>query len=269
MTHPKKRSVLGCLLVFMLTVFGQFSYPGVGSAADEITVLVNGQALVFDQPPVVVGGRTMVPMAAIFTALGADVSWDAPAQMVTASRGDTTIKLIIGMQSAQVNGHETSLTPAPQIINGRTMVPLAFVAQALGADVQWDGNTRTVTIIQDGSGNNNPDISGKQVVDYFFSSLHSKHLDDALGMMDPEMLGDDDTQAMWRDTFSSFTSLTLNNIEDWNESEWTASRQIYKVELTIKQTSSASVWLDGSNTRWVYVKKINGQWKISEIASGP
>lgn len=259
-----------CLLVIVLSALAFFNCPSpVLAASDEIQVFLNGQTLTFDQPPVILGGRTMVPMAAIFNALGSDVKWDSSTQTVTARRGDTTVVLVIGMQSALVNGHETPLSQAAQIIGGRTMVPLAFVAQALGADVQWDGATRTVTIKQEVSGGST-DITGKQLVDYFFSSLRSSEIDDALGMMDPETLGNASTQAMWRGTFTSFASLTVNNIEDWNPSEWSSSQEIYKVSLNIHlEPNEQTLWSDGDNTRWVYVKKVNNQWKISELATGP
>lgn len=236
----------------------------------DIRVFLDGQQLSFDQPPVIVGGSTLVPMRAIFEALGATVNWDAASQMVTATKGDTTIKLIIGMQTAQVNGHETALSQPAQLMGGRTMVPLRFVAEALNAEVKWDGGTRSVIIISSGGGTASAD-DAKSVVDMFFSSLGSGNIDDALSLMDPDTLGSASTQAMWRSSFSSFASLTTNSIADANKEEWTSEMKKYRVDVTLhlKSGSQPTLWMEGSNTRWVSVKLINGQWKIQEFATGP
>ncbi len=241
------------------------------SAQSDITVILNGQQLSFDQPPVIIGGSTLVPMRAIFEALGATVSWDAASQMVTATKGDTSIKLIIGLGTAQVNGHETALSQPAQIIGGRTMVPLRFVAEALQAEVKWDGTTRTITINLEDSGTTELPYNGKQIVDMFFSSLGSGEVDDALSLMCSEMLGNAGTQSMWRDSFTSFDTLQVSSIDDWNPGEWTLDQQVYKVQfsLQLKPGTPEMMWMDGDNTRWVTVKQISGSWVISELATGP
>lgn len=88
----------------------------------------------------------MVPMRKIFEALGATIDWDAPSQTVTATKGNTEIKITIGSETAYINGSSINVTPAAIMVEGRTMVPLRFVSEALGATVQWDSSTRTVTI---------------------------------------------------------------------------------------------------------------------------
>lgn len=247
--------------------------PGTSSQSDAIKVYVNGKLLSFDQPPVIIGGRTLVPMGTIFKALGAMVSWDAVNQMVLATKGDITIKLIIGEGTAQVNGHETALSQPAQIIGGRTMVPLGFVAQALQADVKWDGDTRTININQkqESSGTAELTFNGKQVVDMFFSSLGSREVDDAMSLMDAELLGNDATKAAWRNLFNSFDTLQVKSITDWKTGEWTLDQQAFKVEfaLQLKNGAPETMWMDGLNTRWVFVKPVNGQGKISQLATGP
>ncbi len=241
------------------------------ASSGGIKVYLNGQLLSFDQPPLIISGTTLVPMRAIFEALGAQVTWDGAKQMVAARKGDTTIKLIIGMQSAQINGHETSLSQPAQIMGGRTMVPLRFIAEALDCEVSWDGPTRTITITSTGSGTTELPYNGKQVVDLFFSSLGSGEVDDAMSLMSGDMLGNSTTQSMWRSTFSSFDTLQVISIDDWNSGGWTIDQQTYKVEfnLQLKAGVQESMWMNGSNTRWVTVKQINDAWKISELATGP
>ncbi|MEM3385958.1 MAG: copper amine oxidase N-terminal domain-containing protein, partial [Nitrososphaeria archaeon] len=83
------------------------------------------------------------------------VSWDGTQKKVTVSLGSNTIELWIGKSSALVNGIDTPIDSSnpkvvPEIINGRTMLPLRFVAESLGCDVQWDGTTKTITLTYQG-----------------------------------------------------------------------------------------------------------------------
>ncbi|PYI57385.1 stalk domain-containing protein [Paenibacillus flagellatus] len=111
-----------------------------------ITVIVNGDYMIFEQPPVIVSGNTLVPMRAIFEKLGAEVSWDPDRQAVTAKKEGTTVWLQIDNSIAKVGNRDQSLEVSPRIMNGSTMVPLRFVGEALGADVKWDDSLKTVTI---------------------------------------------------------------------------------------------------------------------------
>jgi hypothetical protein len=95
----------------------------------------------------------MVPMRGVFEALNAKVEWDNATRTVTATKGDTTIKLTIGNKYAYVNGQKVALATEAIIVNGSTMVPLRFVAESLGAKVEWNNATRTAIITnQDQSG---------------------------------------------------------------------------------------------------------------------
>jgi len=114
--------------------------------AQEIKVLVNGTALTFDQPPIIENGRTLVPLRAIFEALGADVDWEQSTQTVTAVKDDITIVLKIGDAFLTKNGERITLDVPAKIVGGRTLVPARAVAESFGAEVGWDQTTRTVTI---------------------------------------------------------------------------------------------------------------------------
>jgi len=116
------------------------------------TMYINDEPKEIDVPPTIVEGRTLLPIRWVAEPLGADVSWDGKERKVIVSLNDTTIELWIGKPTARVNGIEKPIDPnnpkvVPMILNGRTMLPVRFVAENLGADVHWDGTTKTVTII--------------------------------------------------------------------------------------------------------------------------
>lgn len=115
-------------------------------AEKPISVLVNGRQLSFSQAPYVANGVTLVPMRAIFEALSADVNYDAASQKITAAKDETVIELTLGQKTAVKDGQTIELEVAAASRNGSTMVPLRFVAEALQANVEWDGASRTVTI---------------------------------------------------------------------------------------------------------------------------
>ncbi|GAA0368568.1 copper amine oxidase N-terminal domain-containing protein [Bacillus horti] len=112
----------------------------------HVTVKLDGKNLSFTQDPVTVDGNTLVPMREIFEALGAKIKWDSASETVTGTKGDITVKLTIGQSYATKNGQRLSLSHPAVIVSDKTMVPLRFVSEALGAKVKWDEKTRTVHI---------------------------------------------------------------------------------------------------------------------------
>ena len=114
------------------------------------TFTVNGKSKTLDSPPVIKNGRTLLPIRPVIESLGGTVAWDSVARKVTIKLGSTTIELWIDKKNAKVNGVTKTLDVAPQIINGRTMVPVRFVSENLGAKVDWDDKTKTITITYSG-----------------------------------------------------------------------------------------------------------------------
>ena len=115
------------------------------------TMYVNDKPILLDIVPVIIENRTLLPIRWIAEPLGAKVDWDATERKVTVSLSSTTIELWIGKSTAKVNGIDTPIDSTnpkvvPEIINSRTMLPLRFVTENLGCDVQWDGTTKTITI---------------------------------------------------------------------------------------------------------------------------
>jgi len=112
---------------------------------------VNGASKTLDSPPIIKNSRTLLPIRAIIEALGGTVAWDPIAHKVTVTLGTKTVVLWIGKSVATVNGVSTPIDATdakvvPEIINSRTMLPLRFVAENLGATVVWAAATQTITI---------------------------------------------------------------------------------------------------------------------------
>ncbi|HZG13391.1 MAG TPA: copper amine oxidase N-terminal domain-containing protein [Candidatus Bathyarchaeia archaeon] len=117
------------------------------NTSGKIIIFIDGQLHTFPKPPVEVNGRTLVPLRAIFEALGAKVEWDEATQTVTATKDNNTIKLTIGSKVAYKNGEKIFLDVPAQLYNGdTTMVPIRFVSEALGAKVGWDAYSNSVII---------------------------------------------------------------------------------------------------------------------------
>lgn len=125
------------------------SYLTDNSVNSEITVLYNGTRISFHeygQNPDLLNSRTLVPLRSIFETMGADVQWDASTNTVTAKRGKSEIKIQIGAGEMIKNGQNIAVDVPAQLVNNRTMVPVRVIAEAFGADVQWNNGGKTVLI---------------------------------------------------------------------------------------------------------------------------
>jgi len=144
-----------------VTVYAQWTVTYIPAPVKKQTVLVlhigksmftvNGASKTLDSPPIIKNSRTLLPIRAIIEALGGTIAWNAVARKVTVTLGTKTLQLWIGKSVATVNGVSTSIDSTnakvvPEIINGRTMLPLRFVSENLGTTVGWDQNTQTITI---------------------------------------------------------------------------------------------------------------------------
>ncbi len=119
------------------------------SESKEIKIFLDGKAVLFDSAPVIENGRTLVPLRAIFEAMGAEVEWDDTTKTVTATRGDVKIRMTIGEMQFFANENTVALDVAAKIINSRTMVPARAIAESFGVDVAWDDEAKAVILSDD------------------------------------------------------------------------------------------------------------------------
>ena len=98
--------------------------------------------------PIVTDGRTLVPIRAIIEAFDGVVGWDGDTQTVKLTMADDVISLVINNKTAYLNNNAYTLDVAPTVINGRTMLPIRFIAEGFNLGVAWEGDTQTVSIIR-------------------------------------------------------------------------------------------------------------------------
>ena len=153
----KKLRIISLLICFILLCSNVYANttPGIDTLKLQIgnpIMTFNGVETEIDPGrgtvPVVETGRTLVPIRAIIEALGGTVLWDGETNTVTLTHNSDVIKLVIGSKTASFNGTQSELDVAPTTINERTMLPIRYIAESFKFDVEWDGDTSTVTIIK-------------------------------------------------------------------------------------------------------------------------
>lgn len=118
----------------------------------EITVNLNGKQILFDQPPIMAeGDRVIVPIRAIFEAMGYEVTWDQDTMTAVAISNDDNIQIQVGNKIIKyyldgIKG-EYTCDVLPQIISDRVLVPVRAVAESAGCNVSWDGEEQSVNIV--------------------------------------------------------------------------------------------------------------------------
>lgn len=124
------------------------SWTALPAAAQTARVMVNAREVYFrDQGPVERDGRVYIPLRGVLQRIGAEtVQWRPAREEVFVASGSREILLRIGDTRAQVDGREVGLDAPPILLGERTMVPLRFVSENLGATVRWDGATRTAYV---------------------------------------------------------------------------------------------------------------------------
>ncbi len=140
----KEKLLFLILLVTLLTA----GLPNSAFATQAISVTYDNQQLQFDVEPAIENGRVLVPLRTVFEVMGATVSFNTSTKTVIATKGNDTIILIVGNKTAYKNYIAVELDVPAKVVNGRTLVPLRFVSEALGAEVMWNNIQQTVQIKQ-------------------------------------------------------------------------------------------------------------------------
>lgn len=96
--------------------------------------------------PLIMNGRTLLPIRAVVESFGADVWWNETEEKVSIYTDDVTMHLWINSKKASVNGKTYTMDVAPIIENERTFMPLRFIAENLGLDIDWDDSAQMITV---------------------------------------------------------------------------------------------------------------------------
>jgi len=113
---------------------------------DQYRIVKDNQESPIDSTPVILNGRTMVPVRPVIEAMGGTVAYDPAARKIDLAFKGRTLTLWIDRYEAVVNGQTVTLEVAPTVLGGRTMLPLRFAAESLGAGVEWDKTTQKITL---------------------------------------------------------------------------------------------------------------------------
>ena len=141
MKIKKQFFVIGLLLALLLIPTGAFAGQG-------ISIQLNGSDMHFvDAKPINQNSRVYVPFRVVFENMDASVDYEDGSRTITAIKGDTTVKFVVGNPNITVNG-QTIKTDAASFIRGsRTYVPVRFAAQSLGIKVGWDQAEQSVVMV--------------------------------------------------------------------------------------------------------------------------
>jgi len=140
--------------LFFVILLLEMAFLQVPAAAnDPIRVFVNGNELIFtdSQPQRDSNGSTLVPARAFAGAMGCELDWDGETGAVTLKRGAITAEMVVGNNEYSVLGVYKPMNTAAIVLNGRALVPVRFAAEAFGAVVIWDDETKAVIITDKGN----------------------------------------------------------------------------------------------------------------------
>ncbi len=247
----KKKWLTAILAVGLITVSASPALAAETNA--EVKVLVDGTQLTFEVPPTIQDGTTVVQFRPIFEKLGLTIGWNEETRTVTGSKTDLQVELQIGNDQATINGQSFKLAQAPSIVNDSTVVPLRFVGEASGKDVNWDGYTKTIRIAS-------AEANIKTFVADNVMYTESEDLLGALSAMDETAQNLEASAAMMKQIFTLFKldyELNSVSVQDVKNDSATAV-----VDMTVKKTEGPDFKNNRSITHY-QLHKINGSWKIS------
>ncbi len=155
-------------------------------SADNPEMLLNGEAIEITPPKVTENGVTLVPVRVITEAFGADVSWDDTDKSIHVLYREVDLTLTIGSKSAVINGFAQELESAPEIIGETTLVPLRFIAETFGADIDYNPETGQILVTltkgkeaQMLQGMHDKDYVGDSSLNWSMKTPRNMHLDEA------------------------------------------------------------------------------------------
>jgi len=143
------------ILILIISIISVFLLSLTPSSSDifassDIKVEIDGTDYYFSPPPIIKDGRTLVPMRALFEALGAEVEWISETRTAVGRREGIEVRIPVGSRYPIVNDTPVEIDVPALIIGNRTYLPLRFVGEALGDKIVWDNAQRKVIVERKG-----------------------------------------------------------------------------------------------------------------------
>ena len=189
MTKQFNLAAVVLFIALFCTVMGKTADAAVST---DVNLVINNEQVSADVMPFIEQGRTLVPARAVFEALGGTVKWDPDTYTVTIEHEASTVILKINDTVAAVDGDNKILDVPAAIKNGRTVIPVRFVAEELGYLVEWVDTTRTVTITSQKEPEESPGITGEEnpeITDEESSKITDEESSEVTGEEIPEITG--------------------------------------------------------------------------------
>ncbi|MDQ0890245.1 hypothetical protein QFZ81_005333 [Paenibacillus sp. V4I9] len=246
-TSARKFICIFNLLLFLLVpnVYAEGSQP-------VITVFLNDEQIKFDQDPVLVDGNTLVQFRLIFEKLGYSVEWEETTKRITAQRHGNKIIMVIGGITASANNISYILDKLPQIIDGSTVVPLRFIAEASGAVVTWDQDKHQINIKADR--NEAPELKINRLIEGYAFSNSTHDFVGAITRSNGTKCNGYEVKGV------SFENKGKVAIVDYTLDFWVSQPKLINSETTNKESMNITVEI-----KQKVISDEDGNWHLSPI----
>ncbi len=248
--------------------FTLFTCSAIAASSSELKLKIDGKMLT-SQQPLMIASSVFVPVDTVKNFPGFRIEWDNQTKTATIinTENKETIQITAGQTKAYKNKRVITMAAPLHIIQGKAYVPFRFVGESLGAKVNWDQKSRTVSISTNQPANHNNDNQNNSLIHYF-KSIHT----------DVTVHGDD---IRWQQGNVSFTAqLTESTGEGVHESDKVVSSmkiqsgeeeytpQLESAPLRINSLSLSSAHYlavdvsDHEGTRLIIVDLTDGSYKV-------
>lgn len=220
-------------------------------SAPEVTVMYNDEVVKCDTPPVIMEDRTLVPVRAVFEKIGSSVSWNSAERKVNVNGNGKDIVLYIDDKNAKVNDVEYTMDVTAKIINNRTYVPLRFIAEHSGLNVNWDG-TEYIAKMYEPTDNQIKKLTYSKLGDNFVVFIEGTTKPDYtyMTLSNPERLVID-----FKDSFSKLGTINFKEnefISGLRYSQFSLSPNAVRIVFDIKDSTKFKIEKSGTKLKVIF-----------------
>lgn len=214
-------------------------------SAESVYLYVDGNEIDnLIMPPIIINGNTLVPAREVFEPAGAVVDWKKETNEVYIAYDNSIVILKINSKTANVNGVETTLSVPAKIINNKTMIPIRFIAEAFGFDVEWNNKERKINIdSKKDIKNDNDDI----VISNGALNITETMSEETSEISSAEVTTEITTETTTND-FNKYKEQNFNNYLSYNSNLKRISISKEKLNIDIKQIKENDDYLNKKYT---------------------